>query len=314
MSHDDLGRRERDRRWLDGEDDELPAAELTRALDDEPPAGATALPRAAVSRRGALGAAALVVAAGAGALAWRSRRQGGWRPGPGGKDDGEPHAKCVDGGSLPEAGAIGAARIIYDETAKPRPMRFDEQFLGQLGRWLDDWNATSRYRGVDQVWSYGAWVVKGDCASWHAEGRAFDISRLRRGGENLVSARHDLWQKLPEKQRVVWHRRYWTLAASLNLHCAYVLSYHFDDAHQNHLHVDNGISGAGMSRFNPESRVQNQSVQEICGAIWGRPGEITGHWADTQQQVGPVLAELGVRDLTKQATWQAFLRASVKRG
>lgn len=227
---------------------------------------------------------------------------------------GEPHAKCVAASALPLVPRLGSATLVYEPTAQPAAMRFDPGFLEQLTRWLADFNTTSRYGRPRQIWSYGAHVIKQECASWHAEGRAFDFSRLRVGDKVLVSCREDLWHTATATQQASLRRRYWTLAASLHLHFAYVLTHHFDAAHRNHIHVDNGISGSGMSRFDPDSRVQNQAVQAICAEIWGRPGEVTGSWAEARHHVAPVLDQLGVRDLTKQQTWQAFLRASVQRG
>lgn len=270
--------------------------------------------RRRVSRRGlGIAAGAAVVGGGGWALTHRNPADSlipSTLPGAGS----EPHAWCADPSSLKRTGAIGSAELVYEVDQKATPMRFDPGFHSQLVRWLADWNTTSRYGGVQQLWSYGAHVAKDGCASWHANGRAFDFSRLRAGNTLLVSCRTDLWHEAaPERQREL-ARRYWTLAASLHLHFAYVLTVHFDALHANHIHVDNGISGSAMSRFDPTSRVQNQAVQAISQTIWGRPGQVSGEWSDTREQVGPVLAELGLRDLSKQTTWQAFLRASVARG
>ncbi|GAA1389347.1 extensin family protein [Luteococcus peritonei] len=237
-----------------------------------------------------------------------------WVPGAGDGGPAGPHASCVDASALTPSARIGRAKIIYEPSQTARTMRFDPGFLRQLERWMADWDATSRYGGATQLWSYGAHVLKDECRSWHANGRALDISRLRSGGQLLVSARTDLWAQAPAAQQARLRRRYWTLAASLHLHFAYVLTHHFDDLHRNHLHVDNALSGSGMSRFDRSSRVQNQAVQAICQTIWQRSGEISGEWADSRAQVGPVLDQLGLSDLRKQATWQAFLRASVERG
>lgn len=223
-------------------------------------------------------------------------------------------ASCVDAGQLPVRSRIGSARIVYEPTGRATPMRFDPGFAGQLDRWLADWNQTSRHGGVTELWSYGAHVIKDECRSWHANGRAFDISRLRSGDELLVSARTDLWREVSAEQQAPLARGYWALAASLHLHFAYVLTHHFDGAHANHIHVDNGVSVSGMSEFSRRSRVQNQAVQAICQTLWDQPGTVTGAWSDTRAQAGPVLEMLGISDLRRQETWQAFLRASVKHG
>jgi len=240
-----------------------------------------------------------------------SRGDGLWPGGPGG-EAGQP--RCVDASSLQRSTSIGGSRLVYEVTQRATGFGFDAGFHTQLARWLADWNSTSRYRGVGEIWSYGAHVNKDGCASWHAAGRAFDISRLRAGRTLLVSCRTDLWPEVSPDQRAVLTRRYWTLAASLHLHFAYVLTHHFDDLHRNHIHVDNGVSGSDMSRFSTSSRVQTQAVQAICAAIWDRPGEVSGEWSDAKRQVAPVLDDLGVGRLTTQRHWQAFLRASVARG
>ena len=223
-------------------------------------------------------------------------------------------ADCVDPSTLTSTGTLGGAALVYEVNRRPTAMRFNPDFLTQLKSWLKDFNDTSRYRGVTGIDSYGAHVAKDGCRSWHAAGRAFDIARLRSGSTTLVSCRTDLFGEQSPAQQQSLTRRYWTLAASLHLHFAYVLTHHFDDLHRNHIHVDNGVSGAGMSRFDPDSRVQNQAVEAICTTIWGRTGTVTGSWDSAREQVAPVLAELGVKDLTRQQTWQSFLRASVKRG
>ena len=94
-----------------------------------------------------------------------------------------------------------------------------------------------------------------------------------------------------------------------------MLTYRFDAAHANHIHVDNGMSGAGRSTFSGRSRVQNQAVQAICQYIWSLPAPDTGRWdAATRDAVRTVLEGLGVRgSLTNQEVWQEFLHASVAR-
>ncbi|WP_203567695.1 extensin family protein [Aestuariimicrobium ganziense] len=272
-----------------------------------------------VSRRGlVLGTAGfgLGVLGGAAVLRRMADQAGPGVPWPteGGDPAEREQAECVDASSLLRTDTIGSARLVYEVNGRASSMGFDPGFHRQLTTWLADWNTTSRYRGVRDLWSYGAHVNKDGCRSWHASGRAFDISRLRAGDNLLVSCRTDLWHEVSPARRTDLTRRYWTLAASLHLHFAYVLTHHFDARHDNHIHVDNSVSGSGMSRFTTRSRVQNQAVQAICASIWGRGGDVTGEWNDARRQVTPVLDDLGLGNLTKQETWQRFLRASVARG
>lgn len=226
----------------------------------------------------------------------------------------EPQATCVDGESLAQHDTVGAARIVYEVDQSATSMRFDAGFHRQLVAWLDDWQASNPYGPADQLWSQGAFYPKDGCASWHAAGRALDFARLKHGDDLLVTCRRDLWQGLSASDVETWEKRYWCLAASLNLHFEYVLTHLFDDEHVNHIHVDNGVSGSGASTFRSTSRVQNQSVQAICRTLWGVEGEVTGAWADTQRMSEGVLRSLRAGDLREQGHWQAFLRASVGRG
>ena len=229
-------------------------------------------------------------------------------------DDG-PHPRCVDKTSLARVGKVGRAQLVYELTQQPASFYCNRRFGSQLGEWLADWNARSRLQRPSHLWSYGMFVDGGDgCSSWHADGRAFDISRLRRNGKTIVSCRTDLWASAGV-DRAVLERRYWKLAASLHLHFAYVLTYHFDERHENHIHVDNSVSGKGMSRFDTASRVQNQAVAAISTHLWGLPTPVTGAWDDaTRDASRQVLRRLDVRpDLRRQDSWQAFLRASIAR-
>lgn len=199
-------------------------------------------------------------------------------------------ASCTDAASLLRASAVGRAGLVYEVTGEPSSMSFDGGFHAQLARWLDDWNATSRRGCVRELWSYGAHVNKDGCRSWHAAGRAFDISRLRAGDELLVSCRTDLWDEVSPARRTDVTRAYWTLAASLHLHFAHVLTHHFDSLHANHIHVDNGASGSSMSRFRTGSRVQNQARAGDLSGDLGKAGRghrtVGGHPSSSGTRAG----------------------------
>ena len=110
-------------------------------------------------------------------------------------------------------------------------------------------------------------------------------------------------------------RAYWQLAASLHRDFAYVLTYLYDNAHHNHIHVDDGRSGAGRSSLHRGMRVQAQAVQAMCVHVWGRDIEITGAWdAATRAATGEILREAGIGgSLTGDAQWHAFLTATASR-
>lgn len=294
--------------WLRGDDLRTPRART-----------GTGRPTRRAVLAGAVGVGSMATGAAAlGSLDWPSAlasARAGTGPDGGqraGAADG-PHATCVDESSLLATGRIGRAALVYEVDRRPRTMAFDPGFHRQLVAWLDDWEANGSRPGTRQVWSYGAHVAKDGCRSWHAAGRAVDIAHLTDGDEVLVSARTDLWHTVGAARRRELERGYWALAASLHLHFAYVLTHHFDALHANHLHVDNGASGAGRSRVDATSRVQAQAVQGICRALWGVDGEVTGSWRDARRMAAGVQRSLRLGAVDTQAGWQGFLRASMRR-
>ncbi|WP_432558311.1 twin-arginine translocation signal domain-containing protein [Granulicoccus sp. GXG6511] len=224
-------------------------------------------------------------------------------------------ARCVPRAELARHGEIGAARLHYDIDGEPRPVHFDAGFHRQLESWWADWRETSGLGDANRIDNFGAWIDgRGACDSWHHAGRAFDLGRIRRDGDVLVSCREDVWAGTSdEPQR---RRGYWALAAHLHIHFAHVLTYLFDAAHRNHIHLDNGLSGSGLSTFRPGSRVQVQVVQASARWLFDEPVEITGRLdAETRRAAESVLDSLGLRGgLTSADNWHAYLRAAAGRG
>lgn len=256
-----------------------------------------------LSRRGFLGVGALSVFALSGCV-------------PTSVSPRDPAANCVAAGALSTLGQVNDVPLAYEETGREQAFRFEPDFHAQLSRWFGDWQQRS---GLDatRVRTYGAWIDGGaDCgSSWHHAGRAFDISGVDGPEGVLVSCRTDLWDQLSAVERAVQERRYWALAASLHLHFAYVLTHLYDSAHANHIHVDNGVSGADMSRFTPRSRVQNQAVQAIAQHLWDEPCEITGRWdRQTERATEAILQRVGASgSLTRGDNWRHYLTESIGR-
>lgn len=226
-------------------------------------------------------------------------------------------ARCVARDTLPAFARIGGAPVHYEIDGRARSFHFEPGFHGQLTQWLADWEDASERPAPTRIDSYGAWTDGGvRCDSWHNAGRAFDIARLRRGGQTVVSCRQDLWAAESAARQAEFRRGYWALAAHLHIHFAYVLTYLFDDLHRNHIHVDNSRSGNGFSTFRSGSRAQVQAVQAIARYLWEEPVELTGRWdAATRSASGRVLRTLGrTGDLTNSGNWHAYLRASARRG
>ncbi|MFC7620990.1 hypothetical protein [Microlunatus sp. GCM10028923] len=228
-------------------------------------------------------------------------------------DVGRERPTCVRAGELTGHEDLGGAPLIYEIDERGRTFRFDDAFHDRLIDWLGFFRSETGVE-FDELRTYGSWTDgEPRCSSWHNAGRAFDLARLRSGGRDLMSARYDLWGGSAPAATL---RRYWATAASLHHHFADVLTYLFDDAHRNHLHVDNGVTGTGLSTFRGgASRVQNHAVQAICTYVWGQPAPLDGEWAEpTRSVVTKITSELGVGgDLTDDKTWREFLRASTAR-
>lgn len=224
--------------------------------------------------------------------------------------------RCVTRGSLERSEALAGSRLVYEEGGAPQPFAMEPAFAERMAAWLGWWNEHSGEPAPEEVWSFGTWIDgTGSCDSWHHAGRAFDVTSLRRGGSVTFSGRMDRIEELPEAEQGPVRRRYWRLAAGLNLYFADVLTHLFDEAHRNHIHVDNGRSGTGLSRFTGRSRIQTLSVQAVCAEVWAIPTKLSGRWdRATRRSVDLVLEQTGARgDLTTSDVWQHFLTVSVQR-
>lgn len=210
---------------------------------------------------------------------------------------------CVDRSSLPRFTRLAGLPLVYELSQRRTEFAIDQGFARQLADWLADLEEMTGWP-MDQLWTYGTWTDGGEtCSSWHHAGRAFDLSRVRLAGRTFVSARYDQWRNESGASLARASRRYWALAASLHKHFAYVLTYRYNAQHHNHLHVDNGRSGAELSRYSSRSQAQVQAVEGILEHVW--------HGSPLEQ----VLTELDLTDsLTDQATWAGFLTASVRQG
>ena len=218
----------------------------------------------------------------------------------------DPGDGCRTPGELTSFTEVGGGALGYESDAVMTSMRADPAFLRQLDDWAAEWSSSSGLGPIKEMWSYGAFTDK--CHSYHQLGRAFDIGRIvHEGGE--ISCRHDLWAPGTPDQL----RNYWRLAASLHARFAYTLTYLYDDAHINHIHIDNAVNNDEPTRFTPSSRVQVQFVQASLQHVHGQSVETTGEWDEqTQDALRAVQRAHGItQPLGERDGWQAYLRATV---
>ncbi|GAA6524456.1 hypothetical protein IDVR_02500 [Intrasporangium sp. DVR] len=221
----------------------------------------------------------------------------------------------VERAALEARTQLGPAAYVYEVTARPATYYVTPAFGARLDGWLALHQQHTGQR-PDTVRSYGAWV-RGRAGSWHGSGEAFDLARLRRDGEDLVSLRYDQWRDAPASELRRRLAAYWRVAAGLHHEFADVLTYLYDSDHANHIHVDTGRFGPERPRLIRRSRVQAQAVQAMCRHVWGRADvEITGEWDDaTRAATTEILEQVdgpGPLDESREA-WQAFMVATLER-
>jgi len=280
--------------------------------------GPTALTRRRLLTVGAVGALGAVAAGGAYAV---SRGPGlssfPQLPGLGEPPPPELHIdpQPVDFTDLQARRRIGQAAHVYELNARPSTYYVTEPFGARLDRWLA---LHRRHVGQapDEIRSYGAWV-RGSATSWHSSGEAIDIARLRADGRDLTSLRHDQWRNAPATEQRRRLALYWRTAAGLHHEFADVLTYLFDAAHDNHIHVDLGRFGPERPRLIRRSHAQVQAVQAMCRHVWGRTEvETTGDFDDATRSATTRILEQsgGPGELAdSREAWQAFMVATMER-
>ena len=240
----------------------------------------------------------------------------GCTPGPGSDPD-RVDATCVARDQLERRRTIAELPLVYEPTGASQAFWLDAAFAGQLDDWATE---LAQHLGgpVQRLATYGSWIDgRGRCDSWHHSGRAFDLARVSLTDGRLVSCRYDQWRTAASPELEASRRAYWAVAAGLHLRFADVLTYLYDERHANHIHFDNGRSGAELSTFSPRSRVQVQAVQAMVSYLWADPVEISGRWdLATRAASRRVLDRLEINaDLTDAAeAWHGLLRATASRG
>ncbi|GAA2744714.1 hypothetical protein GCM10009868_23410 [Terrabacter aerolatus] len=220
----------------------------------------------------------------------------------------------VDFSELQARRRIGAASYVYEVDGRASTYYVTEQF----GARLDQWAALHRKhigQAPDEISSYGAWV-RGSSRSWHRSGEAIDLARLRSGGRDLTSLRYDQWRDAPAGELRRRLSLYWRTAAGLHHEFADVLTYLFDDAHLNHVHVDIGRFGPERPRLIRRSDAQVRAVQAMCRHVWGRTDvDLTGDFDDATRDATTSILEQagGPGELAgSRESWQAFMVATME--
>jgi hypothetical protein len=221
-------------------------------------------------------------------------------------------------GTITTYSTINGARTVYEVNGGLTSWGYRPSFHDRLNSWLVFWNANtpSGYPNASRVWGYGA-HYDGRPTEAHNNGRGFDLSRIYTGSTRRFIARHDIWRNWTGSDLTTARRHYWATAASAHHHFRNVLTYLYNADHDNHIHIDNLVSGTGNSSFDSSSRAQVLHVQACCRYLWGLGTAIDGVWgSQTSSHSTRVLRAAGVSTggIGTQSRWLAFNRASMRKG
>lgn len=218
---------------------------------------------------------------------------------------------------------ISGVPTVYEVSGNLASFGYRTSFHDRLNSWLDFWDANTpaSFGTPHRVWTYGA-HTDSRVSEAHNNGRGFDLSRIVTIVNGVATrrffARRDIWMNWSDADRIAERRRYWATSASAHHHFRNVLTYEYNAAHNNHIHIDNLVSGSGNSTFSTGSDAQVQHVQACCAYVWGLGTEIDGIWGpQTASHSTRVLRAAGVASgslTTSQSHWLAFNRHTVRKG
>lgn len=208
--------------------------------------------------------------------------------------------------------------FYYEPSGNRTSFSFDQTFYNRLGYWRTfiDQNSGSHWGYPNRIYSYGAYVDK---PGYHGSGRAFDIAKVlfatTTGGTIHVSCRYDIWRN--QSNFATHAKRYWGLAASLLRRFSYVITYPYNSAHHNHIHVDNAVySLLDDCSYSTGTSTQTYIVQGACRYVWGHDTDVDGIWgSQTESHSTSVLRRIGQSSGTIRtaSNFQAFLTATFRK-
>lgn len=134
----------------------------------------------------------------------------------------------------------------------------------------------------------------GTGTSLHHKNRAFDLDGLLfTDGSNWVA------NTFPDRPQI-----YLGIEAVLRKHFGTVLSYDYNQAHEDHFHFDNGT----QTGFKSAAKSHVIFVQNVIALIYGRTIGRDGLWGgETEGALRDLRTELGIGPVSTLANWIAFL-------
>jgi hypothetical protein len=211
-------------------------------------------------------------------------------------------------GALAGVSELDGVPLFFARGVPPRPQTFpvDPGFRAVLERTVRTVRrrAPSSFGELERITSAGAFVAK---PGFHGKGRAFDHDewKFERVSIRPIAGDH-VARDLGRRQR------YWALAALMRSRSAFVLHGHFDAAHADHIHQDNG----GPRPFTTGSEATVKLVQAVCNHIYGATLAIDGAFGPRSQAAARSAMERVhlAGDIFDPGQWRRFLLRSGRLG
>ena len=176
---------------------------------------------------------------------------------------------------LVDVGKLDGVQLFFARGVPPKKHTFpiERGFLKVLESTVETVRerAPRSFGRLTGITSAGAFVEK---PGMHGHGRAFDhdVWTFEHVAIRPIAGDH-VAQSLAKRQR------YWALAALMRSRSAFVLHGHFDAAHRDHIHQDNG----GERPFSTGSPVTVKLVQAVCNQIFGQSLVVDGNFGPKSQ-------------------------------
>jgi hypothetical protein len=214
----------------------------------------------------------------------------------------------LSAGSMVTISKLGGVPLFFARGVPPRPQSFSVE--PGFRKVLELTVATVRKRAPEpfgdlkRITCAGILVAK---PGFHGLGRAFDHDAWAFEHVNIRPiARDHAAPSLAKRQR------YWALAACMRARSAFVLHGHFNAAHEDHIHQDNG----GPRPFTTGSEATVKLVQAVCRHIYGKPIAIDGAFGPRSQAAAKAaMQRVGLAgDITDEKQFRRFLLRSGRLG
>jgi len=211
-------------------------------------------------------------------------------------------------GAMTSISKLDGVPLFFARGVAPRPQTFSVEpgFRDVLERTVRTVRrrAPQSFGELKRITCAGVLVAK---PGFHGLGRAFDHDEWR--FENVAIrpiARDHAAADLARRQR------YWALAALMRARSAFVLHGHFNAAHEDHIHQDNG----GPRPFTTGSEATVKLVQAVCNHIYGASLAIDGAFGQKSQGAAREAMQRVhlAGDIADPVQWTRFLLRSGRLG